>query len=108
MRFDGALRPVEKACEPPGGRTTAGMIRDLAEVLGCKIPAIRPDALAAGRFRRREISPEDAGRNLVPPTLDIRKIRLSGKAMLPGRRSYATMNEAVRGRLAGREIRGAF
>jgi len=108
VRFDGTLSRLEKACEPPGGRTTAGMIRDLAEEFGCKIPAIRPDAIRADRFRLRESSPDGAGRIHVPPTLDIRKIRLSGKAMLPGRRSYATMNEAVRGRLAGREIRGAF
>jgi hypothetical protein len=71
------------------------MIRDLAKELGCHLPASRPDATRTGRI-------------LVPRTLDIRKIRLSGKAGLPVRRSYATMNEAVRGRLAGREIRGAF
>jgi len=107
-RFDGTLCPVEKACRPPGGRTTAEMIRDLANEIGCKIPLSRPDATRADLFRTPAISPTDAGRILVPRTLDIRKIRLSGKAGLPVRRSYATMNEAVRGRLAGREIRGAF
>jgi formate dehydrogenase major subunit len=108
VRFDGTLCPVEKACSPPGGLTTAEMIRDLAEEIGCKIPSARPDAIRADLFRTEGISPADAARILVPRTLDLRKIRLSGKAMLPVRRSYATMNEAVRGRLAGREIRGAF
>ena len=108
VRFDGTLRPVEKACSPPGGRTTSGMIRDLAEEIGCKIPSARPDATRADRFRAPAILPADARRILAPGTLDIRKIRLSGKAGLPVRRSYATMDEAVRSRLAGREIRGAF
>jgi anaerobic selenocysteine-containing dehydrogenase len=107
-RFDGTLCPVEKACRPPGGRTTAEVIRDLAKEIGCKIPSARPDASRADLFITPAISPADAGRILVPRTLDIRKIRLSGKAGLPVRRSYATMNEAVRGRLAGRETRGAF
>jgi hypothetical protein len=84
------------------------MIRDLAEEIGCKIPSPRPDAVRVDLFRTPAFSPTDAGRFLVPRSLDIRKIRLSGKAGLPVRRSYATMNEAVRGRLAGREIRGAF
>jgi hypothetical protein len=108
MRFDGTLCPVEKACRPPGGRTTAELICDLAKEIGCEIPSARPDATRANLSRPSAISPADAGRILVPRTLDIRKIRLSGKAGLPVRRSYATMNEAVRSRLAGREIRGAF
>ena len=108
VRFDGTLCPVEKACSPPGGRTTAEMIRDLAEEIGCKIPSPRPDETRANLFRIPAILPADAGKILVPRTLDIRKIRLSGKAGLPVRRSYATMDEAVRSRLAGREIRGAF
>lgn len=108
VRFDGTLCPVEKACRPPGGRTTAEMIRDLAEAIGCKIPSARPDATRADLFRTPAFLPADARRILVPRTLDIRKIRLSGKPGLPVRRSYATMNEAVRSRLAGREMRGAF
>jgi formate dehydrogenase major subunit len=108
VRFDGTLCPVEKACSPPGGRTTAEMIRDLAEEIGCKISSPRPDEIRANLFRVPVILPADAGKILVPRTLDIRKIRLSGKAGLPVRRSYATMDEAVRSRLAGREIRGTF
>jgi NADH dehydrogenase/NADH:ubiquinone oxidoreductase subunit G len=108
VRFDGTLCPVEKACSPPGGRTTAGMIRDLAEEIGCKIPSPRPDEIRANLFRVPAILPAAAEKILVPRTLDIRKIRLSGKAGLPVRRSYATMDEAVRSRLAGREIRGTF
>jgi predicted molibdopterin-dependent oxidoreductase YjgC len=108
VRFDGTLCPVKKACSPPGGRTTAGMIRDLAEEIGCKIPSPRPDEIRANLFRVPAILSADAGKILVPRTLDIRKIRLSGKAGLPVRRSYATMDEAVRSRLAGREIRGTF
>jgi formate dehydrogenase major subunit len=108
VRFDGTICPVKKACKPPGGRTTAEMIRDLAEEIGCRIPSARLVAIRADLFRPLGISSDSAGGNLVPRTLHIRKIRLSGKAMLPVRRSYATMNEAVRGRLAGREIRGAF
>jgi len=84
------------------------MIRDLAKEIGSEIPLSRPDATRADLFRSPAISPADAGRVIAPRTLDIRKIRLSGKAGLPVRRSYATMNEAVRSRLAGREIRGAF
>ncbi|MGA6994249.1 MAG: molybdopterin-dependent oxidoreductase, partial [Candidatus Deferrimicrobiaceae bacterium] len=102
VRFDGTLCRVEKACSPPGGRTTAEMIRDLAEEIGCKIPSARPDAIRADLFRTPGSSPDDAGRNLVPRTLDIRTVHLSGKAGLPARRSYATIEEAVRGRLAGR------
>jgi predicted molibdopterin-dependent oxidoreductase YjgC len=108
VRFDGTLCPVEKGCSPPGGRTTAEMIRDLAMEIGCALPLVRPDATRTDPSRTPAISPADAGRILVPRTLDIRKIRLSGKAGLPVRRSYATMNEAVRSRLAGREMRGAF
>jgi formate dehydrogenase major subunit len=108
VRFDGTTCPLEKACSPPGGRTTAELIRDLAEEIGRRIPTARPDATRADPFRTPAMLPADAGRILVPRTLDIRKIRLSGKAGLPVRRSYATMNEAVRSRLAGREIRGAF
>ena len=107
MRFDGALRPVEKACRPPAGRTTAGVIRDLAEEIGCPIPSARPSGTRANLFRLGGRSPDEEGETLVPRTLDIRKIRLSGKAGLPVRYSYATINEVVRGRLAGREIRGA-
>jgi len=108
VRFDGTLYPVEKGCSPPGGRTTAEMIRDLAREIGCALPLVRPDATRTDPSRTPAISLADAGRILVPRTLDIRKIRLSGKAGLPVRRSYATMNEAVRSRLAGREMRGAF
>lgn len=95
VRFDGALFPVEKACRPPGGRTTAEVIRDLAAEIGGGIPSPTLDAARTDRFP-------------PPRTLDIRQVRLSGKAGLPVRRSYATMNEAVRSRLAGRGIRGAF
>jgi predicted molibdopterin-dependent oxidoreductase YjgC len=108
VRFDGALCPVEKACRPPGGRTTAEVIRDLAEAVGCGIPSARPDATRADLFRTPAVLSADAGRVFVPRALDIRKIRLSGKAGLPVRRSYATMDEAVRSSMAGREIRGAF
>jgi NADH dehydrogenase/NADH:ubiquinone oxidoreductase subunit G len=105
VRFDGAVCPVEKACSPPGGRTTAEMLRALAQEIGCTLPLVRPEAT---RSSASAVSPDDAGKIFVPRTLDIRKVRLSGKAGLPVRRSYATMNEAVRSRLAGREIRGAF
>jgi NADH dehydrogenase/NADH:ubiquinone oxidoreductase subunit G len=108
VRFDGTLCPVKKACSPPGGRTTAETIRALAEEIGCGIRPTRPDATRPDLFRTAAIMPAGAGRILVPRTLDIRKVRLSGKAGLPVRRSYATMNEAVRGMLAGRDIRGAF
>ncbi|MGZ8447542.1 MAG: molybdopterin-dependent oxidoreductase, partial [Candidatus Deferrimicrobiaceae bacterium] len=108
VRFDGTLCPVEKGCSPPGGRTTAEMLRALAQEIGCEIPSARSDATREDRSRTPAIPPADAGRILVPRTLDIRQVRLSGKAGLPVRRSYATMNEAVRSRLAGREIRGAF
>ncbi len=108
VRFDGTLCPVGKACEPPGGRTTAEVIRGLAGEIGCRIPSARPDAIRAQLYETKGILQDDAGGILVPRTLDIRKVRLSGKAGLPVRRSYATMNEAVRGRLADREMRGAF
>ena len=96
VRFDGTLCPVKKACRPPGGRTTAEVIRDLAREIGGGIPATLPDATRADRFRPMAIPPAGAGRILAPRTLDIRQVRLSGKAGLPVRRSYATMNEAVR------------
>ncbi|HEY6097740.1 MAG TPA: molybdopterin-dependent oxidoreductase, partial [Candidatus Deferrimicrobium sp.] len=108
VRFDGTLCPVAKACSPPGGRTTAEMIRDLAKEIGCKIPSARPGATRADLFRSPARSPAGAGKIVVPRTLDLRKIRLSGKAGLPVRRSYDTMNEAVRSRLAGRELREEF
>jgi NADH dehydrogenase/NADH:ubiquinone oxidoreductase subunit G len=108
VRFDGSLCPLERACSPPGGRTTAEMIRDLAEEIGCGIPSASTDTSRADFFRASAILSADAGKILVPRTLDIRKIRLSGKAGLPARRSYATMNETVRSMLAGREMRGAF
>jgi predicted molibdopterin-dependent oxidoreductase YjgC len=108
VRFDGTLCPLEKGCSPPGGRTTAEMLRALAQEIGCEIPSARSDATREDRSKTPAIPTADAGRVLVPRTLDIRQVRLSGKAGLPVRRSYATMNEAVRSRLAGREIRGAF
>ncbi|TFG61353.1 MAG: molybdopterin oxidoreductase, partial [Deltaproteobacteria bacterium] len=108
VRFDGSPCPLERACSPPGGRTTAEMIRDLAEEIGCGIPSPGTDAARADLSRAPAVLSADAGRILVPRTLDIRKIRLSGKAGLPARRSYATMDETVRNMLAGREMRGAF
>ncbi len=108
VRFDGTLCPVRKACEPPGGRTTAEMIRELAREIGCRIPSVAPVAIRAQLHKTKGILRDDVGEILVPRSLDIRKVRLSGKARLPVRRSYATMNEAVRGRLADREMRGAF
>jgi formate dehydrogenase major subunit len=105
VRFDGALCPVAKACEPPGGRTTSEMIRNLAEEIGYRIPSAQPDAIRADLLRTKGIFPPDEGRILVPRTLAIRKVRLSGRAGLPVRRSYATMNEAVRGMLEDREMR---
>jgi formate dehydrogenase major subunit len=108
IRFDGIPCPVKKACEPPGGRTTAETIHDLAEEIGCIMPSARSDAISADLFRSKGISPVCAERILASRALGIRTVRLSGKAGLPVRRSYATINEAVHGRLAGQEIRGAF
>jgi hypothetical protein len=93
-RFDGRLRRVAKACNPPGGRTTAELVRDLAEQIGCGIPTVHAPAVRAERPR-------------IPRSLDIGQIHLSLQPGLPVRRSYATMDEAIRGRLEGHAMKGA-
>ena len=93
-RFDGRLRRLAKACNPPGGRTTAKLVQDLAEQIGCGIPTVPAPAVRAVRPR-------------IPRDLDIGQIHLSRQPGLPVRRSYATMDEAIRGRLEGHAMKGA-
>jgi len=92
--FDGTLRKVSKACNPPGGRTTEELVRDLARELGFGIPTA---PAAAARVEPIPI-PRDPG---------IGRIQLSLEPGLPVRRSYATMDEAVGGRLEGYAMKGA-
>ena len=92
--FDGTLRKVAKACNPPAGRTTAQLLRGLAEQIGYGIPT---ELAAADRA--------DCVR--IPRDLDLGRIRLSLQPGLPARRSYATMDEAVGARLAGHAMKGA-
>ncbi|HZD54972.1 MAG TPA: molybdopterin-dependent oxidoreductase, partial [Candidatus Aquicultoraceae bacterium] len=94
VRFDGTLHPVGMACRPPGGRTTGEVIRDLAGRIGSRVPRARPDGTGAAPLR-------------APRSLDLGKVRLSGKAGLPAGRSCDTMDEAAKGGRTGREERGA-
>ncbi len=119
VRSDGRILTVGKACNPPGGRTTAELILNLSGEIGHKIPSARAEAVRAELFRMLGISPADAerarekgrwhgsGKIALPRKLDIGKIRLSLKAGSPVRHSYATMDDTVHSGLVTHEMQGA-
>lgn len=101
VRFDGKICIIKKACRPLGGRTTAELIHNLAGEIGHGIsPADAGSAREEGRW-------PGSGKITLPCKLDIENIRLSLKAGVPMRHSYATMDDTIYSKLVNHEMRGA-